>query len=43
RFVRTTPDAARAALSAERAYLRQIDVAIDMREEARRRAQSRAA
>ncbi|MBN3775222.1 allophanate hydrolase, partial [Burkholderia sp. Se-20378] len=43
RFVRTTPDAARAALAAERAYLRQIDVAIDMREEARRRAQSRAA
>lgn len=43
RFVRTTPDAARAALAAERAYLRQIDVAIDMREEARRRAESRAA
>lgn len=43
RFVRTTPDAARAALAAERAYLRQIDVAIDLREEARRRAESRAA
>ncbi|OXH93301.1 allophanate hydrolase, partial [Burkholderia multivorans] len=43
RFVRTTPEAARAALIAERAYLRQIDVAIEMREEARRRAQSRAA
>ncbi|KVC69934.1 allophanate hydrolase [Burkholderia ubonensis] len=43
RFVRTTPDAARDALAAERAYLRQIDVAIAMREEARQRAQSRAA
>ncbi|EAY67666.1 Allophanate hydrolase subunit 2 [Burkholderia dolosa AU0158] len=43
RFVRTTLDAARAALSAERAYLRQIDVAIEMRDEARRRDRSRAA
>lgn len=43
RFVPATPDAARDALVAERAYLRQIDVAIDMHEEARARAQSRAA
>lgn len=43
RFVRATPDVARDALAAERAYLLQIDVAIEMREEARRRAQSQAA
>ncbi len=42
-FVRATPEIARDALAAERAYLRQIDVAIAMREEARQRLQSQAA
>jgi biotin-dependent carboxylase-like uncharacterized protein len=44
RFVRTTPEAAHDAIAAERAYLRQIDIAIAMREEAReRKQQSKAA
>ncbi|AOJ03204.1 allophanate hydrolase [Burkholderia mayonis] len=38
RFVRVTVAAARDALAAERAYLRQIDIAIEMREEALQRA-----
>ncbi|WP_414443356.1 biotin-dependent carboxyltransferase family protein [Burkholderia sp. 22PA0106] len=37
RFVPATAEAARDALAAERAYLRQIDVAIELREEAHRR------
>ncbi|MEX3629115.1 MAG: biotin-dependent carboxyltransferase family protein [Burkholderia sp.] len=37
RFVPTTIEAARAALAAERAYLRQIDVAIALRDEAHQR------
>ncbi|AJK47987.1 biotin-dependent carboxyltransferase family protein [Burkholderia plantarii] len=44
RFVATTAEAAREALAAERAYLRQIDVAIALRDEAlARAAPSRAA
>ncbi|MBO7932256.1 biotin-dependent carboxyltransferase family protein [Burkholderia pseudomallei] len=38
RFVRVRDKAARDALAAERAYLRQIDIAIEMREEALQRA-----
>ncbi|KVE33311.1 biotin-dependent carboxyltransferase family protein [Burkholderia sp. TSV86] len=37
RFVRVTADEARTALDAERVYLRQIDIAIEMRDEARER------
>ncbi|WP_343050127.1 biotin-dependent carboxyltransferase family protein [Burkholderia guangdongensis] len=43
RFVRTTPEAARDALAAERAYLRQIDIAIAMRKETLERTRSQAA
>ncbi|WP_323119582.1 5-oxoprolinase subunit C family protein [Burkholderia alba] len=43
RFVPATLETAHEALAAERAYLRQIDVAIAMRDEARERARNRAA